>query len=276
MKHVLPFLFLLLTHIARAQDGKSQLELMPFIRYDAYPSLNEPYGISSRYGGTVFTEEVDMKGVSWGGRLSYKYLLGRNFRVKAGAGYYRYSFNDINSSSSWGQTQSRPLVYPEGILTDIMPGEKFRIYYTDRYWYNTLGLNIGLEKAFPVSPTVKIFTSVDLSHYYTFSQGYHVDDVYFTYRQDNGFTPVGFEQAGANYRELKHKPKEKQFFAYGGSLQLGLTKTVQKYAFGPSLLLPIFDTWKKDEVLGETKNEDGTRSKTFGGVGLALAISRNL
>jgi hypothetical protein len=263
MKHVFPFLLLLLTHFAIAQDSKSQLELTPFIRYDAYPE------VTYQYGNRTYADDLEMKGLSWGAKINYKYLLGKNFRVKAGAGYYRYRFNDINSSNIKGNAHSRPIDYPTPIPTDFFPGfvYKPRTYYTDRYWYNCLSWNIGLEKAIPVSPTVSIFTSVDLSHYYTFSQGYHIDDVFFS---------TEFEPAITNGRVLIHKVKEKQFFGYGGSLQLGLTKSIQKYAIGPSLLLPVFDTWRKDELFRETATTDETRTKGFGGLGLAIAISRNL
>lgn len=260
-KPALAFVLFLMARLALAQTGKSQLEIMPSIRHDDYPR------ISYHFKGREEADALSMKGLSWGTNINYKYLLGKNFRLKAGAGYYRYTFSDITSSNKWGTTNARPIDGVTNIPIEGYPDGEQRIYYTDRYWYNTLSLNVGLEKSFPLSSTLDLFTSVNISDYYTLSQVYHMDETYFT---------TTFEQAPTGSREWKHETREKEHFGYSAFLQLGLAKKAGGFSLAPSLLLPVFDSWRKDELFREGGNGRDTRSKNFGGVGLALAISRNL
>jgi hypothetical protein len=107
---------------------------MPFVRIDWYPE------ISFNYAGRYSTDYLKMKGESWGIDLNYKYALDNSINLKAGLGYFRYSFNKLeNYNSLFGNSNIRPIDYPS--FNNLG-------YYTDAYFYNSLSLNIGAEKIF--------------------------------------------------------------------------------------------------------------------------------
>ena len=70
-----------------------QIELTPFLRWDKYPDFT--YAINS-----ATSNKVRIRGTSWGIDASYKFSFRRKLSLKAGLGYYRYSFDEINQVNS--------------------------------------------------------------------------------------------------------------------------------------------------------------------------------
>jgi len=165
--------------------------------------------------------------------------------------YYRFTFNELSSTFLRNTFPVRPI---GGFVSPI-----YIVFTTDKYWYNCVSLNLGLEKVIPLSHSLHIATSINYSNYYTYSQFYHI-------------TQKGPEMAGRN----DWKQKDNRHFGYSGNLQIGLNKSIGQYSFGPHLLLPVYDNWRKDDVFSEAANENETRHKWFRGLGWGISINRTL
>jgi len=235
---LLSILLLLFTHLSFAQTSKSQLEVMPYMRFDSYSEF------SYNYKDRTNSDYLEVKGISWGTNINYKHLLRKNIFIKAGLGYYRYSFNTLKGISIWGETKSRPINYNSEIEV---------LYYTDGYWYNCVSLNVGLEKAIPLSKNLQVITSLNFSNYYTYAQNYHL-----------------------GHNDSNFKVNNKKSFGYSGYLNLGITKTINDYSFGPFILMPIYTSWMKDKLFDETTTKNEAVNKWFRGWGMGLTFSKNI
>lgn len=96
---------------------------------------------------------------------------------------------------------------------------------------------------------------MNLSNYYVVSEYYHLS-----------FNPAGSQ----DYRK-----KIKRYFGSSFSLNVSILKKYKKFSIGPSLIFPVFDTWKKDNTFPEEANS-GSRSKWFNGIGLGLSCNYSL
>ena len=228
--------FLFLTIDAQSQNKSDQIEIKPFIRTDSYPEF------SYNYAGRVSTDNLKMKGKNWGITLNYKHSLKNNFNLNGGLGYYNYSFDKLeNINTQFGKSETRPIKYPS--LTNLG-------YYTDAYHYNSISLNIGIEKFIYLKKDLLLITGIEFSNYFTFSQFYHI-----SYQG----TPV-------------YKNKVNRLFGHSLCLNISLLKQVGKIQIGPVIVLPVFDSWKKDNVFqGEVNSE--YRNKWLNGIGLGISCN---
>jgi len=129
-------LFIIRMNSIFSQDTFRQFEVEPYLRWDKYPTFTNAIN-------SIATYKLAIKGTSWGVKASYKVYGKNGIFFKAGLGYYRYSFNHIVSThQSFGESDQRIIDYPTQL--GITLG-------TDSYWYNTITLNLGIEKSYDLN-----------------------------------------------------------------------------------------------------------------------------
>ena len=147
--------FLLLSTCLFGQNAKSQIEINPYLRWDSYPKFS--YAINS-----INSYSLKIHGTSWGINAAYKHPFHNMLYIKAGLGYYRYSFNKIESyNPSYGVGHARIINYIG--LGDV-------IFATNKYWYNTISASIGIEHQFFLKNSTQGLFGLDINNYYTYSQ----------------------------------------------------------------------------------------------------------
>ena len=229
--------------ITFAQKTKDQIEVCHFIRYDAFP------GFSYNFSGRVSTNCLKMKGLSWGINLNYKMALAPFYNLKLGVGYYRYTFNKLhNYHPPFGTGHAREVDYPSPLWT---------IFGTDKYRYNIISGNLGLERWFALKKNLKVITGINWNPYFTYSKSYHI--TYGSY----GST------VNTNY-----VVPQKRYFGYSVNFNSGIQKRVKSFLIGPSVIIPIYDRWKKDAKFGE--NQEESRKKWFNGIGFGITLNTDL
>jgi len=227
-------LFILSNHVI-SQKSFSKIELKLFGRTDWYPEF------SYNVGGRPSTDFLKIRGMSWGAVANFKYPLSKQIKVKAGVGFYNYSFNHLeNRNTLFGNGTSREIDYPSTINFN---------FTTDRYYYRSILLNIGIEKEFLVKRNLILAFGPELNSYYTVSQKYHLTS--------NG---------------INYKRNENAFFGHSFLLNASLFKKTDKIEIGPSLIVPVFDIWKQDEVFPGEKSAD-SRSRWLRGIGVGISIN---
>lgn len=241
MRKLLPCVVLIAAFVfpASAQKTPSGIEIAPYIRFDRYPPFT--YAIN-----TVTTNEVKLRSASFGISAAYKFPVTKNTWLKTGAGYYKYVFNRIKRTSVYGQSNTRVVNYPS--MLDLL-------FYTDKYAYNTWMLTAGAERQIPLSPQMQLVAGISINNYFTFSQQYHIN----YYNADN---PI----------ENDYKRTDGRSFGFSAMLQGGLRRSFGRFSLSPQLIVPVFDSWKQDEIFpGE--NNGHSRMKWFGGIGGSVAFS---
>jgi len=240
MKVLLPLI--LLCGSVYGQSLKiEQMEIAPYFNWNSYPKF--VYAINS-----VTSNAVIIKGQSWGIKASYK-LPVNEFYLKAGFGYYKYRFNKIRQINTLGGKSSNRII-------DYTPDDAYTPsinFTTNNYWYNTISLNVGIEKPFFLSKEMQIVGGVDVNNYFTFSQTYHI-----TYPHPKGYD---------------YKTSDKRFFGFSANVFVGLQKELKKFKIGPSLEIPIFSMWKKDKKFPQETNNDNRRKWLKGwGIGVTYTF----
>ncbi len=236
-------IFLFLVSICYCQKNSNQIELNTFIRFENYPKF------SYNYAGRASSDFLKMKGKNSGINLGFNYCLNKDIFLKFGLGYFKQSFNTIeNTNSIFGRTVSnRPINYVSPLLIS---------YSTDAYHYNNMNINLGIEKQFNIAKNLELTTGINLGGYYNLSQYYHL-------------TMNPFDN------NLDFNKKEKRFSGFLSNISLGFYKRFGRYSIGPSLVLPIYDSWKKDPIFLE-ENYDGGKNKWFNGIGIGITAKISL
>lgn len=224
---------------------KPQIEIMPYTQWDSYPKFS--YAINS-----TNTNTVKIHGISWGVLASYKHPLKNNkLYLKSGLGYYRYSFNHIKAQNRFGETDSRVINFPSPL---------FIIFHTNKYWYNTIIANIGIEKIIPIKNNYTLSGGFNLNNYFSFSQYYRIKEDY----------PTG----PPNNRYMRYEKKN-----VGGSIyfRLCLIKQVGRLNIGPTIILPILNLWVLDDAFPQdpfiSENPSQYKSKWLSACGMGLQVS---
>jgi hypothetical protein len=244
---LLSTLFILKTYSIFSQSTFRQYEIEPFLRWDKYPTFTNSIN-------SIATYKLTIKGTSWGVNTAYKIPFKNNFRFKAGLGYYRYSFTEIVSThQSFGVGDRRVIDYPTTL--SIILG-------TDKYWYNTLSLNIGIEKYFTLTQGLQMTSGITVKNYFTFSQRYRLP-------YDNSFIPPALKI------ENDYRTSVNRYFGLGVDFRIGLLKKIGKVNIGPSTTIPIYDTWKQDKIF-PTEINSAKRDKWFGGIGIGIICNYSL
>lgn len=219
------------------QNPLSQIEINPYISWEKYPSFIYPTN-------SVMNTTVRLKGVNWGLQTAIKFPIKNKFFAKFGLGYHKYSFNYIKAYTRlFGTQNSREIHYPGGSSTFG--------YSTNKYWYNTLSATIGIEKLFDIKKNWVIISGLNITNYYTFSQRYIL------------------------FSNIKYRKSDSHYFGFSTNIYTGVQKKFGKINIGPTILLPIYDTWKKDKVFPEEENSK-SRNKWFRGFGVGLSCTYSL
>jgi hypothetical protein len=249
-KSFFTILFILFFISCIAQKKGDQIEINPYYKLDWYPEFSYSINPSNNYFAKI-------SATSWGINANYKFDLGKKIFLKFGTGYFKYAFNKIEGKNSLfpsSKFKSRVIAFPSPLYV---------IFGTDKYWYNTISINIGIEKVFDISRSWKMATGLLLNNYYTFSQTYHMKPDY----------PIG----PPNH---KYKLKNNRYFGLSSSVEIGLLKKIKQINIGPVLLLPVYDMWKQDKVFPKNENSaesdsDG-RHKWFRGIGFGISCSYSI
>ena len=242
MKHYLiSFLLVSISYCSISQNVKNTLEILPYERIDWYPEF------SYVLNGRPSTDYIKIKGVSLGADINYKVPIARTWSIRPGLGIYRYSFNNIERrNTSLGNSSSKNINFVSPLLIP---------YFTDKYWYNSVSVNIGIEKTLFFKGNYQVQLAADIKNYWTFSQFYHLTN-----------NPGG---------EQSFKKNDTKYFGASTLLTTNVLKSFGSFSIGPSVRIPIFDLWKTDSVFPEETGKD-TRNKMFGGVGFGVAINYSL
>lgn len=223
-----------------AQKSKYTLEINPFARYDRTNEFNNWETVTS---GKNY---IQPSGISYGINVNVKRKLRNNDNIYAGPGYYRHTIYNIKSRNNRGVTDNGRII---NFFSPL-----FIFFYTDRYAYNNISLNIGYERLFRLNKNYTLITGIDLNALHTFSQYYHLKrnpEGSVDYKQNNS-TPLGL------------------FVGF----DVGLLKKYKQFSIGPKIKIPVFSMLKTDETF---PNETGTdfRNQWFSGVGLGLSFIYN-
>ncbi|WP_346320424.1 hypothetical protein [Chitinophaga sp. YIM B06452] len=229
-------LLIALSGPAYAQKESPKIEITPYVRFDKYPEINNRK-----------PDELAINGTSLGINGTYKFPVLRHTFLKVGAGYYRYGFDKLRNKNNFGEGDTRNINYPSDLKI---------LFYTDKYWYNTLLLTVGAERTFPLGKGLQFNAGVNLNNYYTYSQHYHID------------WAQNAEQYGI---ETDYTVRNGRYFGFSASLQAGLQKDFGKFSVGPQLIIPVFDLWKQDGVFPGEDN-DSKRSKWSQGIGAGVTV----
>lgn len=243
-KILLSAIFIISSYSIYSQSKYRHLEIEPFLRWDSYPKFTNAIN-------SIATYKLAIKGTSWGVNTAYRIPFKKGISFKAGLGYYRYSFNNIVSThQSFGEGDRRVIDYPTQL--SIILG-------TDSYWYNTISLSLGLEKNLELNKDYRLIVGLAVRNYFTFSQRYHMP-------YDNSFIPQPQLQIQNNYKTFRNRN-----FGFGGELNIGVVKKLGKLHIGPSIIIPVYDSWKQDSIF-PTENNSESRNKWFRGLGTSIKI----
>lgn len=228
---------ILISNFVFAQNPASQIEINPYLRWDSYPSFTTPYN-------SVMNSTIKMKGNNWGVGIYYKYAHKKRILIKGGIGYYKYSFDDIQSYTRlFGIQNSREIKYTGGSSTFG--------YATNKYWYNTLSATIGIEKLFNLKKNWLIFAGLDVINYYTFSQRYIL------------------------FSTIKYKESDGHYFGISTNIYTGVQQKLGRINIGPTFILPVYANWKQDSVFPIEQNNKN-RNKWLRGFGIGVSCTYSL
>jgi hypothetical protein len=245
------FLCLLLLPLcicAWGQKAQRQLEVVPYLRYDRYPEFIFANNTTNWY-------TLKIKGTSWGVNTALKHPLTKNLRLKAGLGYYKYSFNDLESQLSipnLGKGDRRSVSYASDI---------YILFYTPKYWYNCLTGSLGVERPFFLKRGFEVVGGATLSSYFTYNQRYYWDYEYPAHRGN------------------KYRRSNSRFFGFSALVHAGVLKQVGKVSVGPTVSVPVYDIWKQDDTfIGDGRGESNadSRSKWIRGISGGISINYSL
>ena len=201
------------------QNNNNKLGITPYLRWDSYPDFN--------YATNPTTiNNLKMKGTSVGLDFAYNFFIAKGWYLKTGIGYYRYSFTKMKQINSvFGESKSRIVdsYVPPGPIVPALT------YSTNKYWYNSFVLSVGIQKEFKLKRDYTFSVGGGLSNYFTYSQLYYIT--------------VGLNGPGrTNYR--KH---DFRYFGYSFYFTSSLEKNIGKINIGPAILFPVYDYWKQDK-----------------------------
>jgi len=240
-RHLLTFLLVSISYCSLSQKKSNTLEILPYETIDWYPEF------SYVLNGRPSTDYVKIKGVSFGADIIFKIPISKTWSMRPGLGFYRYSFNNIERrNTSLGNSKSRNINFVSPLLIP---------YFTDKYWYNSISVNFGIEKKIFMKGNYQVQIAADIKNYWTISQLYHLTN-----------NPGG---------EQNFKKNDTRYFGTSALLTTNFIKSFGNLSIGPSVRIPVFNIWKTDSVFPEeTGNE--TRSKFFRGVGFGIIFNYSL
>lgn len=239
MKYFIISIYLLISNFVIAQQESSQIEINPYIRYDTYQEF-----LATSY--PLFDNYVTPKGTSYGINVNFKKSIIKKYKLLIGLGYYRNTFNNIKNRNRFGVSNSREISF----LSPL-----FIPFFTDRYWYHSLAINIGGQRDFMLKNNFLISIGAMANNYFTFSQYYHLTN-----------NPGG---------SLDYKKKDFKYSGMSVTIEAGLQKKINRISVGPKLIIPVYTNWKWDKTLLDVSTT-GSRSKWLRGIGLGVSFNYSL
>jgi len=238
------FLMILLSSLYLSSFGQKMhgvIELNPYIRYDTYPEFSDT-------GNPLSGNYTNLKGVSYGINANYKRAIKNEYKLLIGLGYYKQIFNkiEIRNTRRSDEVNVRVIGYPSPL---------YMLFYTDKYWYNCIANNIGIEKDINLKNDLLISIVVSANNYFTYSQYYHLIN-----------NPEG---------SLDYKKKEFKYLGLSVTSQISIQKRINSISIGPNLILPLFDIWRTDDTF-PYEASSGSRSKWLRGIGFGISINYSL
>ena len=170
----------------------------------------------------------------------------KRFKLLAGIGYYKNKFDKIIGRNTRGQNDNR-------LIAILPPPGIFLPYFTDKYFYQCLSINIGIENNFMLDKNYFISVGAILQNNFTFSQYYHLTN-----------NPIG---------SLDYKRKVSRYNGFSAMAYVGLQRRAGNFSFGPQLILPQYDRLSTDEVFPKETSEGNPPSKWFRGIGLGFTCN---
>lgn len=223
------------------QKRTPQIAITPFVRFDKYPQF------SKVFNGPASIDYVNMQGASLGIDLAYKLPITKSVLLEPAIGYYAYTFdNMVKQNTRFGKSSGRDI----NIISPV-----YIPFFTNKYRYSTIMANIGFERFFNIKKNVRIAAGINWNNYYAVSEYYHLV-----------YNPEGSK----DYRK-----NNKRYFGHSFNVEISLLKKFKKMGISPSLILPVFDNWKTDEIFPEETNS-GSRSKWLSGIGLGISFDYSL
>lgn len=240
MKHYFIIsIYLLVSNFVIAQKESSQIEINPYIRYDTYKEFLDRQSVLS-------THYAKMEGLSYGGNINFKKNISKKYCVIMGVGYYKHAFSKIKSRSDYGTGNTRLISFPSPLLIP---------FFTDKYWYHSLALNLGGQRDFMLKNNFLISIGAMANNYFTFSQYYHLTN-----------NPGG---------SLDYKKNDFKYSGLSVIIEAGLQKKINRISVGPKLIIPMFENWKTDNTFPYETNSS-SRSKWLRGIGLGISFNYSL
>lgn len=237
MKALILSPLLILGYCTYSQNESNTIEMETYTRYDKYPMFS--YAPNSTQ-----MHNVDAAGTSVGVGIAYRFQMQQRFSLKAGIGYFRYSFDKLRVYDPiFGQGDAR--------LTLYMP-QNTRVYLaTPRYWYNCISLNIVPEYHVALGTNWLMITGLCITNYLTFSQIYSFKNI-----------------PNAEFAKFRYQ---------GNSIsgQFSFLRQSGKVEFGPRIIVPFFDSYKQDNFF-PSENFSRNRSKWLRGLGLGISCAYSL
>ncbi|MBX3257966.1 MAG: hypothetical protein KF862_27795 [Chitinophagaceae bacterium] len=236
MKTLVPVVnFLLLAFCGYSQAYNNSIEGEFYFRHDKYPAFSYAPNATRMH-------KVNAAGTSFGGALAYRLQMQQRFFLKAGIGYYKYSFSKMKVYDPiFGESDGR--------LTLYEPPDNTRVYLaTPKYWYNCISVNIVPEYHFALGKNWLMAAGLGITNYLTFSQVYTFQNI--------------------------ENPRLGKFRYQGTSVtgQFSFLRQSGKLMFGPRIIVPFFDSYKQDDFF-PSENVSLNRNKWLRGVGLGISCS---
>lgn len=245
MKVLILFMLLLVESLfTYSQIQGNQIEIMPYVQFDRYPEFS--YVINGR----ASTDYIKLKGTSWGIQVAYKMKIKQDFFLRIGIGYYKFKFDDIERMNTmFGSSEARHIGFPS---------PSYIIFYTNKYWYNTIKFQVGAEKVIKLNKSLYVTGSINLADYFTFSQYYRIIQDY----------PTG----PPDHKYMEYTDRN---FSLSATGQVGIVKSFNRFSAGPVVFFPLFTAWAQDKIFPEESNTKH-RSKWFDAIGIGFQASYTL
>lgn len=241
MNTILSICLMLCLSLKVFSQHSRKIQVTPYYRYDNYPSF------TYRLGDRPSIDDLKMQGQSFGIDIDYVIPAQRELFFKVGLGYYRYAFNNIEKNNTqFGKAEAREITTNSIVFIQ---------FATDRYYYHNLSANLAAGKMFPISSSLTFAGSIGIKNYITFSRNYHLVH-----------NPIG----SSNFRK-----RELSYFGSSGYMEIGLSQSIGKISIGPTVFVPVFDTWKTDPSFPNELNTT-MRIKWFRGIGAGISCSFSL
>lgn len=236
MKKIGLFVLIMIAAKTYGQTNNYSIEINPFVRYDKQRYF---FSWETVLGGKNF---VSPRGLSHGVNVNFQKQINKSNLIFFGLGFYKHSITNIKRYNDNSTGNDRLIKYPSALFVP---------FFTDKYAYNSLSLNIGYKRNIEVKKGYLLNAGIDLAGLYTVSQNYHLTT-----------SPDG----NTNYKQ-----RNGGFWGILTSLDIGLIKNYRKFKIGPELKIPILTSLKTDVIF---PNETGSefRNRWFGSMGIGISF----